>query len=121
MTMFRALVQSGVSSGWVWRRSTVSLQELPGLKCESTWLISEEIRNTPTTTSLWSGMLPVSTSYRLLATAELPETVYSMAVVQATSMAWHSPHMTETMTCGLVTVHKALREDGGSTAARIHN
>ena len=44
-----------------------------------------------------------------------------MAVVQRTSMAWHSPHMTETMTCGLVTVDKALREDGGSTAARIHN
>ena len=31
-TMFWALVQSGVSSGWVWRRSTVSLQELPELK-----------------------------------------------------------------------------------------
>ena len=31
-TMFRASVQSGVSSGWVWRRSTVSLQELPELK-----------------------------------------------------------------------------------------
>ena len=31
-TMFQASVQSGVSSGWVWRRSTVSLQELPELK-----------------------------------------------------------------------------------------
>ena len=31
-TMFRASVQSGVSSGWGWKRSTVSLQELPELK-----------------------------------------------------------------------------------------
>ena len=31
-TMFWDSVQSGVSSGWVWRRSTVSLQELPELK-----------------------------------------------------------------------------------------
>ena len=79
-TMFRASVQSGESSGWDWRRSTVSLQELPELTRESTWLISEEIiiwliseeiRNTPTTTSLWSGMLLVSTSYKLQVTGEL--------------------------------------------------
>ena len=28
-TTFRASIQSGMSSGWLWRRSTVSLQELP--------------------------------------------------------------------------------------------
>ena len=32
MSMFQASVQSEVSSGLVWRRSTVSLQELPELK-----------------------------------------------------------------------------------------
>ena len=96
IAMFRALVQSGVSSGWVWRRSTVSVQELPELKWELTWLISEEIRNTPTTTSLWSGMLLVSTGYRLQATVELPETVLAVA---STLMEWHSPHLTETMIC----------------------
>ena len=118
MTMFRASVQSGVSIGLVWRRSTVSLQELPELKWESTWPISEEIRNTPTTTSSWSGMLLVSTSYRLQATVELQETAYSMAVEDGTSMEWHSPHMTVTMTCMVVdTVHKNGREDGGTTPA----
>ena len=118
-TMFRASVQSGVSSGSVWKRSTVSLQELPELKWKSTWLISEEIRNTPTTTSLWSGMLLVSTSYRLQATAELPETALSVATAL---MEWHSPHMTMTMTCGVVvTVHNSGREDGGTTPAWIHN
>ena len=70
----------------------LTIQELPELKWELTWLISEEIRNTPTTTSLWSGMLLVSTSYKLQVTGELWETAYFMAVVYTTSMEWHSPH-----------------------------
>ena len=74
-----------------------------------------------TTTSLWSGMLLVSTSYRLQATAELPETAYSGAMVQATSMEWHSPHLTMTMTVIVVTVQKTGREDGGIMPACIHN
>ena len=65
-----------------------------------------------TTTSLWSGMLLVSTSYRLRATAVLPETVYSVAVEDTTPMEWHFPHMTETMTCG-VTVTAQAWEGGG--------
>ena len=52
------------------------------------------IRNTPTTISLWSGMLLVSTSYRLRATTELPETVLAVATVL---MEWHSPYMIMTM------------------------
>ena len=75
----------------------------------------------PTTTSLWSGMLLVSTGYRLQATAELQETAYSMVMAQSTSMEWHSPHTTEIMTCGEVTVHKALMEDGGTIPACTHN
>ena len=74
------------------------------------------------TISLWSGMLLVSTSYRLQATAELPETVYCMAVKTSTSMEWHSPHMTIKMTFGvMVTVHNSGREDGGTTLACAHN
>ena len=50
------------------------------------------------------------TSYRLRATAELPETTYSMAVEETTSMEWHSLHLTdlETMTWLML----AGREDG---------
>ena len=66
----------------------------------------------PTTTSLWSGMLLVSTGYRLRATAELPETVLSAATI---SIEWHSPHLTMTMICLVVTAHKAIRGDGGTT------
>ena len=76
----------------------------------------------PTTTSLWSGMLLVSTSYKLQVTVELPETAYCMAVEETTSMEWHSPHMTETMTWLVITVHKTLREeDGGTTPAPFQN
>ena len=39
-----------------------------------------------------------------------------------TSMEWHYPHMTLTMTwLVMVTVHNAGREDGGTTPACIHN
>ena len=73
----------------------------------------------PTTTSLWSRTLLVSTSYRLRATAELPETVLSAATI---AMEWHSPHMTVTLTCLVVTVHNTIREeDGGTMPALLHN
>ena len=70
-----------------------------------------------TTTSLWSEMLLVSTDYRLQVTMELQKTAYSLAMEGTTSMEWHSPHMTETMTWLVIVVPKPLREDGGSTAA----
>ena len=67
---------------------------------------------------LWSGMLLyyISASYRLRATAELPETVYSMAVENTTSMEWQSPHMIAAM-LQVVTVHEAIIADGGTTPA----
>ena len=66
-------------------------------------------------------MLLVSTSYRLRATVELQETVYSVAVVFTITMEWHFPHMIMTMTCGVETVHSSGREDGGTTPACAHN
>ena len=48
-------------------------------------------------------MLLVSTSYRLQATAELPETVLAVATAL---MEWHSPHMTMTMTCNCAQSYK---------------
>ena len=59
--------------------------------------------------------------YSLQATAEPPETAYSMAVEETTSMEWHSPHLTETMTWLMEGVHKPGGEDGGTTSLCAHN
>ena len=54
---------------------------------------------------------------------EQPGIVYSIEVLVMGSilMECHSPHMTETMTSGVVTVHKVGREDGGTITVCLHN
>ena len=53
-----------------------------------------------------------------LATAGLLETVLSAATI---SMKCHLPHLTMTMTCLVITVHNAIRGDGGTTPACLQN
>ena len=63
-------------------------------------------------------MLLVSTSYRLQATAELPETVSALVTAL---MEWHSPHMIMTMTCLVVRNCAATNKGGWWYNACMHS